>query len=112
ERLHQVTRWDGGPGASGQPAAAQGLVFGPGASSGGSGTDLAWHDGNARDAEQEGHVFPALWHLDRMIATQQPTPTDHAGDLWLWYARRAQVHERAGQLDQAGADYASAVRLG
>src|SRR5262249_10896332 len=31
-------------------------------------SDVAYHDARARDAEQDGATFTALWHLDRLVA--------------------------------------------
>jgi hypothetical protein len=62
----------------------------------------AYHDARARDAEQEGATFTALWHLDRLVALR---PED-----WLLYARRGRAWSAAGHLDRAEAEYQRAAR--
>jgi hypothetical protein len=64
--------------------------------------DVAYHDARARDAEQDGATFTALWHLDRLVALRP--------DDWLLYARRGRAHSAAGQLDRADAEYQLAAR--
>jgi hypothetical protein len=59
--------------------------------------DVAYHDARARDAEQDGATFTALWHLDRLVALRP--------DDWLLYARRGRAYSAAGQLDRADAEY-------
>jgi WD40 repeat protein len=66
--------------------------------------EAAWHDARARDAEQDGDLFAARWHLDRLIARD---PTD-----WLLYARRGRVHSTQGRFDLALADYRNAAAHG
>ncbi len=66
--------------------------------------DGAWHDARARDAEQDGDDFAALWHLDRLIALDP-------GD-WFLYARRARAHADANRLERAAADTERALRCG
>ncbi|MCI0458773.1 MAG: protein kinase [Gemmataceae bacterium] len=63
-----------------------------------------WHDARARDAEQDGDAFAALWHLDRLLALQ---PAD-----WLLYARRARVQTSEGRFELAARDYRRAQELG
>jgi WD40 repeat protein len=65
-------------------------------------SDEAYHDARARDAEQDGAAFTALWHLDRLV-TLRP-------DDWLLYARRGRAYSTAGQLDKADAEYRLAAR--
>ncbi len=84
---------------------------------GGAGADLAppvsdadWHEARARDAEDDGDGFAAMWHLDRLIASQGRG--DRAPEAWLLYARRARVHSTAGQLDKADQEYRRALRRG
>ena len=48
--------------------------------------DLAEHDDCARDAEQLGDTFAALWHLDRLLSSQEPDAQGGPPSL----ARRAQ----------------------
>jgi predicted Zn-dependent protease len=60
-----------------------------------------------REAEQNGHNFAALWHLDRLIAARP--------DDWFLYARRARawsLSDKSDRLDKAAADYRQAERLG
>jgi WD40 repeat protein/serine/threonine protein kinase len=65
-------------------------------------SDVAYHDARARDAEQDGATFTALWHLDRLVALRP--------DDWLLYARRGRAYSAAGQLDRADAEYQVAAR--
>ncbi len=65
--------------------------------------DLAWHEPMIREAEQNGHAFAALWHLDRLIAART--------DDWYLYARRARAWSRSDRFDKAAADYRQAERL-
>jgi WD40 repeat protein len=91
-----------------QLAAREGTAEGAYAS-----TVSAWdyHDARARDAEQDGNGFAALWHLDRLIAREkQEADTPHSAERWLLYARRARVHSNAGRLDRADAEYKLALR--
>jgi tetratricopeptide (TPR) repeat protein len=69
-------------------------------------SDADYHDARARDAEQDGAAYAALWHLDRLIAARGSSPG------WLAFARRARLHAQAGRYDQADADYARALALG
>ncbi|WP_165229604.1 serine/threonine-protein kinase [Aquisphaera insulae] len=64
--------------------------------------DPAWHATLAREAEQMGNTFAAIWHLDRLIATH---PED-----WSLYARRARARSRSDRLEEAAADYDRALR--
>jgi WD40 repeat protein len=64
--------------------------------------DVDYHDARARDAEQEGATFTALWHLDRLVALRP--------DDGLPYARRGRAHSAAGQLDRADAEYRLAAQ--
>jgi WD40 repeat protein/tetratricopeptide (TPR) repeat protein len=66
----------------------------------GSTDERAWHEACAHDAEGDGEVCAALWHLDRLVKS---SPDD-----WHLYARRARVHSAAGHFDQADAEYAKA----
>jgi WD40 repeat protein/serine/threonine protein kinase len=65
-------------------------------------SDVAYHDARARDAEQDGATFTALWHLDRLVALRP--------DDWLLYARRGRAYSAAGQLDRADAEYQLAAQ--
>jgi WD40 repeat protein len=60
-------------------------------------SDAAWHEAQARDAEEDGEPFAARWHLDRLLAV--------APDDWLLWARRAASHSTEGRFDLAAADY-------
>jgi WD40 repeat protein/serine/threonine protein kinase len=82
-----------------QLAALEGSIEGAYASSV---SECDYHDARARDAEQDGNGFAALWHLDRLVALEP-------GE-WLPYARRARVHTAAGRLDRADAEYRLARR--
>jgi serine/threonine protein kinase/WD40 repeat protein/Flp pilus assembly protein TadD len=64
----------------------------------------AWHEPMAREAEQNGNAFAAVWHLDRLIAARP--------DDWFLYARRARACSSTGAFDKAAADYWDAERLG
>jgi len=64
----------------------------------------AWHEARARDAEEAGASFTAVWHLDRLIAARP--------DDWLLYARRARAHADLGRWDLAEADYQRARQRG
>jgi eukaryotic-like serine/threonine-protein kinase len=66
--------------------------------------DPAWHGPMVLEAEQNGHAFAAIWHLDRLIAAR---PAD-----WLLYARRARAWSLSDRLDKSAADYGEAERLG
>jgi eukaryotic-like serine/threonine-protein kinase len=66
--------------------------------------DPAWHEPMAREAEQNGNAFAALWHLDRLIAAHP--------DDWSLYARRARAWSTSDRFDKAVADYQQAERLG
>jgi WD40 repeat protein len=65
-------------------------------------SDVAYHDAQARDAEQDGATFTALWHLDRLVALRP--------DDWLLYARRGRAYSAAGQLVRADAEYRLAAQ--
>jgi WD40 repeat protein/serine/threonine protein kinase len=65
-------------------------------------SEVAYHEARARDAEQDGATFTALWHLDRLVALR---PED-----WLLYARRGRAHSAAGHLDRAAAEYRLAAQ--
>jgi eukaryotic-like serine/threonine-protein kinase len=84
ERLEQVGRLD--------PAAVR------------ADPDPAWHEPMIREAEQNGNVFAALWHLDRLIAARS--------DDWFLFARRARAWSGSDKLDRAAADYKKAEQLG
>jgi WD40 repeat protein len=62
-----------------------------------------WHDARARDAELDGDLFAARWHLDTLIRLRR----DDSG----LYQRRAVVHARAGDFTRAAADLDQAARL-
>ena len=66
--------------------------------------DPSWHEPMAREAEQVGNAFAAIWHLDRLIAARP--------DDWLLYARRARARAASDQFDAAAADDRQAERLG
>jgi hypothetical protein len=61
-----------------------------------------WHDARARDAEQDGDLFAARWHLDALLLLR---PKDRR-----LYARRSLVHARASDFTQAGADLDRAAK--
>src|SRR5204863_7336360 len=65
--------------------------------------DADRHDAAAADAGQDGDVFGAEWHLDRLAALR---PND-----WTLPARRGRVLAAAGRPDEADAAYAAARRL-
>jgi serine/threonine protein kinase/WD40 repeat protein len=65
--------------------------------------DADWHDAVAADAEQDGDIYGAEWHLDRLAATR---PND-----WTIPARRGRVLARAGRRDEADVAYAKARHL-
>ncbi|HVJ80446.1 MAG TPA: hypothetical protein VNC50_05190, partial [Planctomycetia bacterium] len=65
--------------------------------------DAVWHDSVAGDAEQDGDVHGALWHLDRLAALR---PND-----WTVPARRGRVFAAAGRFAEAEAAYAVARPL-
>ncbi len=65
--------------------------------------DADWHDARAADAEQDGDVFGAEWHLDRLAAAR---PND-----WTIPARRGRALAAAGRREEAGAAYDRAARL-
>jgi WD40 repeat protein/tetratricopeptide (TPR) repeat protein len=65
--------------------------------------DADWHDAVAADAEQDGGIFGAEWHLDRLAALR---PND-----WTIPARRGRVLARAGRRDLAAAAYDKAAKL-
>jgi Flp pilus assembly protein TadD len=69
--------------------------------------DPAWHEPMIREAEENGHAFAALWHLDRLIAARP--------DDWSLYARRARawsLSDRSDRFAMAASDYGQAERLG
>jgi eukaryotic-like serine/threonine-protein kinase len=66
--------------------------------------DPAWHEPMIREAEQNGHAFAAIWHLDRLIAARP--------DDWYLYARRARALSRSDEFKKAAVDYEQAERLG
>src|SRR5262249_38223893 len=93
-----------------QLAALEGTTLGAYASSV---SEWDYNDARARDAEQDGNGFAALWHLDRLIAREaQEAPAPRSPERWLLYARRAQAHSNAGRLDRADAEYKMALRYG
>jgi tetratricopeptide (TPR) repeat protein len=68
----------------------------------------------ARDAEQSGANFAALWHLDRLIADFEAdgnTAPETQTNRWLAYARRAHIWLAEGKQDRAEADDARAQEL-
>jgi serine/threonine protein kinase/WD40 repeat protein/Flp pilus assembly protein TadD len=65
--------------------------------------DADWHDAIATDAEQDGDVDGAEWHLDR-LATQRPHD-------WTIPARRGRLLAAAGRRVEAAVAYAAARRL-
>jgi WD40 repeat protein/tetratricopeptide (TPR) repeat protein len=65
--------------------------------------DADWHDAVAADAEQDGDVYGAEWHLDRLAKLR---PKD-----WTLPARRGRLLAAAGRRDEAAAAYAAAQRL-
>jgi tetratricopeptide (TPR) repeat protein len=69
-------------------------------------SDPEFHDARARDAEQDGAAFAAVWHLDRLIAAERKAPD------WVAFARRARAQALAARYDQADADYSRALALG
>jgi Flp pilus assembly protein TadD len=68
------------------------------------GSDADWHDARARDAEQDGDTYGALWHLDRLVK-ERPAP-------WVVHARRARVLKQAGRVEEAGIEQDRARQLG
>jgi serine/threonine protein kinase/WD40 repeat protein/Flp pilus assembly protein TadD len=66
-------------------------------------SDADRHDAVAADAEQDGDVFGAEWHLDRLAVLR---PND-----WIVPARRGRLLAAAGRRDEAAAAYATARRL-
>jgi Flp pilus assembly protein TadD len=56
-----------------------------------------WHDARARDAEEDGNTFAALWHLDRLMALR---PRD-----WHLPARKGLLYATAGEFDLAESAY-------
>jgi hypothetical protein len=66
-------------------------------------SDVAYHDARARDAEQDGASFTALWHLDRLVALRP--------DDWLLYARRGRAWSLSDQFDKAADDFQKAERF-
>ena len=71
----------------------------------------AYHDARARDAEQDGNLFAARWHLDRLIDGRENAVDDDVPARWSLYARRARACSTAGQLDAADVDYRRALEL-
>jgi tetratricopeptide (TPR) repeat protein len=67
--------------------------------------DRAWHERQARDAEEECHPFAAKWHLDRLIALAG------ASSKWHLYARRARAAAMAGRFAQAASDSDLAMKF-
>jgi serine/threonine protein kinase/WD40 repeat protein/Flp pilus assembly protein TadD len=65
--------------------------------------DADWHDAVAADAEQDGDVDGAEWHLNRLARLR---PHD-----WTIPARRGRLLATAGRRVEADAAYASARRL-
>jgi tetratricopeptide (TPR) repeat protein len=64
----------------------------------------AWHDRRARDAEEVGNTFAAVWHLGRLAALRP--------DDWRVPARRARALGDAGDLAGAEAAYKQAAARG
>jgi WD40 repeat protein/Flp pilus assembly protein TadD len=56
-----------------------------------------WHDARARDAEEDGDTFAALWHLDRLITLR---PRD-----WQPPARMGLLYAAAGEFERAESAY-------
>src|SRR5262249_5058916 len=65
--------------------------------------DADWHDAVAADAEQDGDLYGAEWHLDRLAVLRRSD--------WTLPARRGRLLAAAGRLDEAAAAYAAARRL-
>jgi Flp pilus assembly protein TadD len=63
--------------------------------------DGAWHDARARDAEEDGNTFAAVWHLERLLALRP-------GD-WRTHARLGWLFSEAGDVDRAEAAYGQAA---
>jgi Flp pilus assembly protein TadD len=63
--------------------------------------DAGWHDSRARDAEEDGNTFAALWHLERLLARR---PRD-----WRVHARLGWLFTEAGDLKRAEAAYRQAT---
>jgi WD40 repeat protein/serine/threonine protein kinase/tetratricopeptide (TPR) repeat protein len=76
--------------------------------------DLAEHDECARDAEQLGDTFAAIWHLDWLLAAPEPDAPARKSEenVGTLYARRARMQALAGRFDKANADYARAEQFG
>jgi tetratricopeptide (TPR) repeat protein len=75
-------------------------------------SDQEYHDARARDAEQDGNIFAAIWHLDRLLAFADRGTADlETSPRWLLHARRARAQATAGRFEPADADYAEAERL-
>jgi len=87
-------------------------------------SDPHFHDCRARDAEQDGDAFGAMWHLNRLIAVQEEdaSPKRQREELspalalrtgvplpeqWFVYARRSWVNVNAGRGDQG--DFARVI---
>jgi tetratricopeptide (TPR) repeat protein len=56
-----------------------------------------WHDARARDAEEDGNTFAALWHLDRLITLR---PRD-----WRPPARKGLLYAASGVFELAESAY-------
>jgi len=63
-----------------------------------------FHDARARDAEQDGLPYTAVWHLDRLLAEE----SRKAEKGWL-FARRARAHAGSEEFTLAEADAAQAL---
>jgi Flp pilus assembly protein TadD len=61
-----------------------------------------WHDARARDAEEDGNTFAALWHLDRLITLR---PQD-----WQPLARKGLLYAKAGDPGLAESAYRLAAQ--
>src|SRR5262249_61171490 len=62
-----------------------------------------WHEDGAADAERDGDVCGAEWHLARLAALRP--------DDWPVRARRGRSLATAGRRDEAATAYAQARRL-
>jgi tetratricopeptide (TPR) repeat protein len=69
----------------------------------------AYHELRARDAEQDGSLFAARWHLDRLIDGRGNAMEDGVPAGWSLYARRASASSTAGDFQAADADYRRAL---
>jgi eukaryotic-like serine/threonine-protein kinase len=76
-------------------------------------TDREYHDARARDAEQDGDVYGALWHLERLIQAQEKSAkASPQPDGWFAHARRARQFTLRGDWERAEAEDSRALDLG